>query len=207
MIDAMRCASILATLVVAACGDAGDPLPDAGTDAGDLAAGVRIEVTSTPAIPGSFTSSNFDPTIDDLRIQLENLRIIGDAMPEPIDIELRYGESLELIDFTSALGRYTRLRANIELFEAEGTLSLDGDLERWSIEDEPPGGVNFDLDIDVDLEPGETATVRINTDFPSVFSAVDWPNVSEDDDVLEVGEDSPEIGLVRAALSQLFVID
>jgi hypothetical protein len=179
------------------------PLPDAGTDAGDLAAGVRIEVTSTPAIPGSFTSSNFDPTIDDLRIQLENLRIIGDAMPEPIDIELRYGESLELIDFTSALGRYTRLRANIELFEAEGTLSLDGDLERWSIEDEPPGGVNFDLDIDVDLEPGETATVRINTDFPSVFSAVDWPNVSEDDD----GEDSPEIGLVRAALSQLFVID
>lgn len=200
-------------LCATACGGSGGPdLPDGGGDAdgdgGNLVAGVSVELVTVPELPGSF-SSDFDPSaISELRVQLSDIRVVGDAMPAPIGPrDFEFETVPEHVNFENApIGRYSRFRARINEFEASGTLEIDGESEPWEIEDEPPGGLDIDLSIDLDLEPGEVGRVTIELDFSRVFTAIDWNAVDDasSGDTLIVDEDSPEIDEVRAKLVEMF---
>ena len=201
-------------LLAAACGGGGDfPNPDGGDgdgDAGELAAGISIEIESNPVVPSSFDSGSFDPELDSVRIKVVDVRIVGDAMLDPVgEVELRWEErELEVINFENApIGRYSRVRATIEEFRADGELDIEDDREDWEINDEPPSGIPIDLAINADLEPGQVVKIRLRADFASVFNAVDWDSLEvDDDDGVIVGEGSSEIDAVRTAVAAMFSV-
>ena len=205
--------SLAIALLAAACGeDPGTGVDvDAGgdVDAGELTSGLRIELAALPAVPGTW-DNDFDGAIDEAELELGDLRIVGDANADRTRVDeltLKWeSQAPAIVSFADApIGRYSRIRATIEGLDMEGTFTLDGETEEWQIKDMPPGGVDIDLSIEIDLEPGDVVTIGLEVDLRPIFDAVDWEQVSEDSDgVYVLGEDSPMIDAVREKLEDSF---
>lgn len=211
-------APVITALVAGALGCSG-PVPggavdagDGGIDAGPLTSGLRIEFVTLPEVPGSW-DHDLAPTLEGAELRLGDLRIVGDASSDRTRLEqlaLAWGESpaMAAAEFADApIGRYSRIRASFERLTMEGSFEPgDDDDADWEIEDEETRG-DLDLEISVDLEPGEVAIIQLQVDLESLFEAVDWTQVNEDDEGgFVVDDDSDMIEAVRDALDDCITV-
>ena len=189
------CASVWACV---ACGSDGTGPVDgldagpAGVDGGSqVDCPLTVEFQISPAVPGVDSQTNI--TVDEVRIELGDLRLISDTTDETIapSYELRWDSSrspASLCFDQAPPGRYQEAQFDIERYLLKGTLSMGGE---FTVDDSPsnlPG--SFGIQPSVVLEPGGTATIVIEVRVGEVLSELALLNGAED---VEITEESDAI--------------
>jgi len=206
-------ASVLTLTALAGCpGEApGDdqPPPDGGEVPDGGAGGLVFTWHTTPAIPSTGADGI---RIDEVQLQLRDVRAIGDAAPgdgrtsrASLTLEWDGSHAPDPLRFDQAPpGLYSTLALRVEGgYEIRGGVLRDGTWTPCKIEDDAAGPVSVPLDA-LSLEVGHTVTLPIQIDLAAVMNAVRWADVPVDDDELVVDEDSPQIAAVRQRLQHVF---
>ncbi len=204
---------LLATLAsLVACGppeggpDAGDDDPDGGTSGLTIrwaASGIDAELDGV--------------VIDRLRLNLRDLRIVGDASG---DETYRAAQTLELDGETKVTqfgdappGMYSAIEFDLDggadgerAWDMRGTVDLGEDVVDFEIEDELVSSIDLALPGGLDLAAGETREITVQVDARAVIEPVDWESVELDDDHLVIDDDSPELAGIRSRLAAAFTI-
>ncbi len=225
----------LAALLAAGCSvssgsraDAGGPDPgedggDSRPDAAGGSAGLVLELRGVPALSASL-GGDFNPVLEEVRIDLENLRAVGDAAPGDSRTsrdELRlewWGASDDdggdpahnepvVVTFDQAPpGLYSNVFAEVKSYRLRGEVELADDIEReFEITDEPSTELAISIPLGgVTLEAGETRRVVIEVSCAAAVLAVPWDQVGEEEGNLVVDAQSPYIGAVHDAMLDAF---
>jgi len=211
----------LAVALTAACtpapyGDDADggsnPGQDGGADAGPAHAGLVFQWQNLPTLPGGLGESLY---LDEVRMPLRDVRAIGDAAPgdsrtyvSSLDLLWKHGEWPPVLSFPMAPpGLYSRFEFRVQSGEGEGYV-LSGEIVlpghdhkvKFAIHDSQMLSVSVPL-TGLSLEAGQVKTVLVKINIAAVLSAIDWSQVHVDDDEIDIGEDSPEISIIRAVLA------
>ena len=214
---------LIVGLALAGCSDPGtnppDVMPDAGIrldaageepDAAPGGAGLIFRFASNPSLPGEL-DGEYDPVIEEAELLLVQVRAIGDSSPggegtSADSLELSWeDDGAEELRFPQAPpGIYSQLMAEIESYELEGTVRIDGEDVPFVIAQESGAGIQVSLSLDgLELEPGMDRVVSIHVNVGDVIQAIEWDAVPVDDEGwLHVGPESPEGAAVRAALAE-----
>lgn len=206
----------VAVAALAACGpgdigaDAGDDDPDGG-GSGD--SGLRVTWTGRGlGAPGD------DLVIDRVRINLRDLRVVGDAAPgnetyvAALALDLRDTEAIETYLDRAPPGMYSALEFSVDggadeeaSWEMLGTVDLGGEIVDWQIEDEGMLPVDLAL-VGLDLPAGETRTIAVDLDAAAVVDDLDWEALEGNEDRITIDEDSPLMPALRGRLVDAFSI-
>jgi len=220
----------LVALLVAACSvesgsraDAGsDPGQDgggSGPDAPPGSAGLVLEFRGLPALDADL-DGEFSLVLEDVRLDLENVRAVGDAAPGDSrttrdQLRLEWWGSDDgddpnnqpvIVTFDQAPpGLYSNVFAELEHYEMQGTAEVVEDNERdFEIQDTPSSlAISIPLG-GVMLEAGETRRVVIEVNCGAAVLGVPWDEVDEEDGDLVVDSGSPQVGAVRDAMADAF---
>jgi hypothetical protein len=212
-------------------GDAA-PAQDGSTapsDSGVLTAGLRLTFGSDPALPGALGGDPFGAYIEEVRVDLEDLRVVGDSetgqnTTRPF-LALRWGDGgggeddggddlrqggqgpgdIEVQFPTAPPGYYSLVKADISSYRARGTVELDGGTD-FEIDDTPPTPISISISLDdLLLDAGTIRTVSIHLALSEVVGDVPWDAIDADGgDDLKIESDDPEIAAVRAAMGRAF---
>jgi hypothetical protein len=212
----------LAVALAAACSpapfvdepDAGaNPGQDGGVDAGPITqSGLVFQWQNLPTLPGGLGETLY---LDEVRMPLRDVRVIGDAAPgdsrtyvASLNLRWRHGDAPPVLDFPMAPpGLYSRFEFRVQSGEGNGYV-LSGEIVmpghenrvKFAIHDSQMLSVSVPL-VGLALEPGQVKTVSVRIDIAAVLHAIDWSHVEIDDDEIDIGEDSPEISVIRATLA------
>lgn len=232
-----RCVSIaLVALLAAACSvesgshvDAGGPDPgeDGGGSDPDAAvgsAGLVLELRGIPALSAEL-EGDFEAVLEEVRIDLENIRAVGDAAPgdertsrDELRLEWK-GESdgdggdeadnePVVVTFDQAPpGLYSNVFAEVKSYRLRGELELAEDTERdFEIDDQPSTPLAISIPLGgVTLEVGETRRVIIEVSCADAVLDVPWDQVEEEEEgSLVVDAESEFIGAVHDAMQAAF---
>lgn len=222
----------LVALLVAACSvesgsrtDAGsDPGQDgggSGPDAPPGSAGLVLEFRGLPALDADL-DGEFSLVLEDVRLDLENVRAVGDAAPgdsRTTRDELRLewwgagGDDGEdpnnepvIVTFDQAPpGLYSNVFAELERYEMQGTVEVEEDNERdFEIQDTPSSlAISIPLG-GVTLEAGETRRVVIEVACGAAVLGVPWDELTPEDGDYVVDSGSQHIGAVQDAMADAF---
>lgn len=230
-----RCVCLaLVALLPAACSVESASRPDGGPDPGEDgggsrpdaavgAAGLVLEFRGIPALSASL-GGEFSPVLEEVRIDLENVRAVGDAAPgdsrtsrDELRLEWRGegdddgGEEADnqpvVVTFDQAPpGLYSNVFAEVKSYRLRGEVEPVEDTEReFEIADEPSTELAISIPLGgVDLEAGESRRVVIEVSCSAAVLDVPWDQVGEEEGELVVDAESPEIGGVRAAMQAAF---
>lgn len=208
----MRWVIVLLVLLAGCPGPEGDdmPTPD-GPDGGTTA--LHVAWLADPALPGSVGNGI---VVERARLDLENLRVVGDAGPgDPrtsraeLRLEWRESETPDVVDFSEApSGIYSRVLFDIddgEAVEIRGTAEIEGTPVPFTVTD--LGEVAISIEIDLELPPGEERTQTIGVDLGHVLNAIDYQAlpILEGRRVLREGD--PQLEEARTKLRESFTDD
>jgi hypothetical protein len=225
----------LAALFAAACSvssgsesDAGGPDPgdDGGGSTPDAAvgsAGLVLELRGVPALSAEL-DGDFSPVLKEVRIDLENVRAVGDAAPgderttrDELQLEWKGetdddgGEEADnepvVITFDQAPpGLYSNVFAEVKSYRLRGEVEPVEETEReFEITDEPSTELAISIPLGgVTLEAGETRRVVIEVSCADAVLDVPWDQVPEDEGKLLVDSESAFIGAVHDAMQAAF---
>jgi hypothetical protein len=232
-----RCVPVaLAALLAAACTTESGSRADAGAvsgedgggsgpDAAIGSAGLVLEFRGVPTLPASL-GGDFDAELEEVRLDLENVRAVGDAAPgdeRTSRDELRLdwsgegdddggdGSSNEpvIVTFDQAPpGLYSNVFAQLTSYRLRGEVELEEDNERdFEVDDAPPAGIALSIPLGgVTLEAGETRRVVIEVSCVDAVIDTPWDQVDEEEGNLVVDEeDAAQIDPIRAAMQMAFV--
>jgi hypothetical protein len=237
-----RCVPVaLVALLAAACSTETATRPDGGSDPGQDgggpgpdapvgSAGLVLEFRGIPALPAAL-GGVFDPELDQVRLELEDVRAVGDAAPgdertsrDELRLEWRGGDGEGegegeggddggndpvVVTFDQAPpGLYSSVFAELVAYQLEGSVTVEGDGggdRDFEIEDSPSTGIAISIPLGgVTLEAGETRRVTIEVSCAAAVLDTPWDQVEEDDGELVVDGGSPEIDAVRGAMAGAF---
>jgi hypothetical protein len=231
-----RCVWIaLVGLLAAACSvssgsrpDAGGPDPgeDGGGSTPDAAvgsSGLVLELRGVPALNAELDGS-FSPVLKEVRIDLENVRAVGDAAPgdertsrDELRLEWKGegdddgGEEADnepvIVTFDQAPpGLYSNVFAEVKSYRLRGEVEPAEDTERdFEISDEPSTELGISIPLGgVVLEVGETRRVVIDVSCVDAVLDVPWDQVEEEDGKLVVDSESQYIDAVHDAMQAAF---
>jgi len=230
-----RCVSIvLVALFAAACSvssgsrpDAGGPDPgeDGGGSTPDAAvgsSGLVLELRGVPALSAEL-GGDFSPVLKEVRIDLENVRAVGDAAPgdertsrDELRLEWK-GESDDdggeeadnapvVVTFDQAPpGLYSNVFAEVKSYRLRGEVEPAEDTERDFEIDDQPSSLAISIPLGgVTLEVGETRRVIIEVSCADAVLDVPWDQVAEEEGSLVVDSESAFIGAVHDAMQAAF---
>ncbi len=231
-----RCVWIaLVGLFAAACSvssgsrpDAGGPDPgeDGGASTPDAAvgsAGLVLELRGVPALSAQL-EGDFDAVLEEVRIDLENVRAVGDAAPgderttrDQLLLEWS-GESdgdggedpnnePVVVTFDQAPpGLYSNVFAELTDYRLRGEVEVEEDNERdFDIDDQPDTPLAISIPLGgVMLEVGETRRVVIDVSCVDAVIDIPWDLVDEEEGNLVVNKDSDYIDAARDAMQAAF---
>lgn len=213
--------------------DGGDnPDPDGGGgDAPDAAptAGLQLVFGSDPALPGSLTGVDFPTLVTEARIDLRDVRAVGDASTGEdttrAELSLEWGSDggddgsgddavagLELSDddipvvFPSAPpGYYSHVNADIVDYRVRGTVQVGSSYE-FEIDDTPPTPLRVSIPLgDFLLEANTIGVISIHAALRGPVGEVRWDEIEPSGEgELRVDSGSPQISTVREQLAQAF---
>jgi hypothetical protein len=165
----------------------------------------------------------FNPDLERVVIDLENVRAVGDAAPgderttrDELHLEWWGGDDdgeeepnnePVLVSFDLAPpGLYSNVYAEVKHYRFEGKLEADGERD-FRIEDEPPGTLAIAIPLSgVTLEAGETRHIAIDVSCGDAVLSVPWDEVIPDGEGdLRLNKDSLQIGGVRDAMDGAFL--
>ena len=227
----------LVALLGAACSVESPSRPDGGAEPGDDgggpgpdapvgSAGLVLEFRGVPALSADL-GGTWDAELDEVRLDLENVRAVGDAAPgdertsrDQLRLEWwgeRDGDGGDdgqndpvVVTFDQAPpGLYSNVFAELVTYRMEGSVVVDveGGGERdFKIDDDPSPGIAISIPLGgVTLEAGETRRVTIEVSCAAAVVDTPWDQVEEDSGDLVVDDGSPEITAVRQAMQAAFV--
>jgi hypothetical protein len=182
-----------------------------------------LEFHGIPALTANLEGP-FNAELEEVRIDLENVRAVGDAAPGDARTtrdELRlewYGASDDdggeaanndpvLVTFDQAPpGLYSNVYAEVVHYRLQGQVEVDSNEREFDIDDSPSSSLAIAIPLGgVDLEAGETRHVSVDVSCGAVVLGVAWDTVEEQDGDLVVDEgDADHIGGVRDAMQAAF---
>ncbi|HUS67858.1 MAG TPA: hypothetical protein VMZ28_25155 [Kofleriaceae bacterium] len=205
-------------------GDGGPP------DAGMASAGLVLEFRGDPTLPAEL-GGEFDAVLDAVRVDLEEVRAIGDSAPGDerttrAAVELDWyaaGEEEEegeeetdanndpvRVTFADAPpGLYSLVLAQVVRYRVRGTVVVDAETREFEIDDEPPSDLAISVDLDgLVLEPDAIREVELAVAVADAVAELRWDEVTPDGDGdLKVDEnDGEHIAPVRDAVEQAFTL-
>lgn len=231
-----RCMPVaLVAVLAAACsvssGSRADSGPDPGDDGGGPgpdappgASGLVLEFRGVPALTAPITG-DFPGELSEVRIDLENVRAVGDAAPgdeRTTRDELRLewwgigddddggGDAANndpvVVTFSNAPpGLYSNVFAELTDYRLQGKVELAPDEDHdFEIDDSPSLAISIPLG-GVTLEAGETRRVSIDVSCGALVMETRWDEVTPDGEgKLRVDSGSPQIGSIREAMQEAF---
>ncbi len=187
--------------------------PTDNVDAQSEDRGIVLRFQSSFTVPGSF-DDEYQPVLENLAIEVENLRVIGDSAPgddrTSVDSYVfSFSESPEVIVFPEApAGNYSRVRGTVSRFFASGLCTHESVSLQWTIEDQPLSGVEMDVELDgVNLDPGGVAIVLVDVDLANPFEKIEWEDVMEQNGVLQIDESYEHLEDLRESIEEVFEDD
>jgi hypothetical protein len=217
MLAMSRMALVLVPLLLAACGPGGiEADDDAGVEADGRAdpSGLRVRWTAPDL------GEQLGPCVlERLRMELHDLRVIGDAAPEATylashDLDLPDAPKTAETEFGDAPpGRYSAFEFAIdrpgdgdEAWLLLGEVTVDGDSYDLEIEDEVTSSISLPFAPDLTLSAGETAVITVEIDLARVVADIDWVEQLPDDggERISIDDDSSELPAVRQRLRLAF---
>ena len=227
-----RCVPIaLVALLATGCSVSSGSRPDAGSQPGEDgggsdpdappgSAGLVLEFRGVPALSARL-GGDFDPELEEVRIDLEDVRAVGDAAPGD---ERTSREQLRLewwgagdddggddpnnqpvvVTFDQAPpGLYSNVFAELKSYRMQGEVEIEESERDFEIEDSPALAISIALG-GVTLEAGETRRVAIDVSCAVAVRDVPWDQVQEEEGNLVVGSGDPEIDAIQAAMQDAF---
>lgn len=206
----------------AACGDTSimssraDADVGGDVDGGELRGGVELRFATTPGIETNFEVNAATFSLQEVKINVSDLRLIGDAATggqrTRIDlVKLNWkedsGPNSSAAYPDAPPGLYSLVRGAVTQFEIYVDVERDdGDDFQLEIDyDEAPLAIDFALDFTV--EAGMLLEVDVLVDLASLLSAVDINALEIDsDDKAEIDDDSPQLEELGELLSQSFTV-
>lgn len=205
--------ALVALLAAAACGGGGHGDDDDGGTADAGMAGLVFRVSSPDL--GQLDQGT---TISQVKMHVRDVRALGDASTgtgptylDRTDVDLTEGD-VKTITFNQAPpGRYSSLDFSVDrpqdgdyAWKLTGTTMVNG--TPWDLEVENDQSTSISLPLDLQLEAGHTATVDIALTVNPICEPVDWSQVPQDGDHLEVGDESPEMPGLRTRFGTAFAV-
>jgi len=190
----------------AACGDLSPSDDDGGgPDAGDSGLDVHWHAVGVDGPVG-------DVTVEELRLWLSDLRVVGDAAPGDdrtylayAELQLDGGDEPEQHFPDAPPGRYSSLDFALrgpvdgeDAWRLLGTVLIDGTTYTLDIADSAT--TTFTLPLDLMLLAGQARIIHVEVDVAAVISGVDWSVMPRDGDRVEISDDDPEFAPFRARL-------
>jgi len=220
------------SLLLAACsvssGSRADSGPDPGEDgggpgpdAGDGAAGLVLEFHGVPALTAEL-GGDFGAELEEVRIDLENVRAVGDAAPgdsrttrDQLRLEWYGGDDdggepannePVLVTFDQAPpGLYSNVYAELTDYRMQGKVVVETNERDFDIDDSPSTPLAISIPLGgVTLEAGETRHVSIDVSCADAVRETRWDEVGEEDGNLVVDSGSPQIAAVRETMQAAF---
>lgn len=228
--------AVLATALCAACGASpGTPAADARPEPGDgdggpadaamTSAGLVLEFRGDPTLAAE-VGGDFDATLVSVRLDLEDVRAIGDSAPgderttrSSVELEWHGEEEEEEEDgeadnepvrvtFADAPpGLYSLVLAQVVHYRVRGTVVVDAVTREFEIEDEPPSDLAISVDLGgLVLEPDAIREVEIAVSLAGAAADLRWDQITPDGEGnLRVDQDDAEhIAPVRDAVEEAF---
>ncbi len=224
----------LVAVLAAACsvssGSRADSGPDPGEDGGGPgpdappgASGLVLEFRGVPALNASL-DGDFDAKLQEVRLDLENVRAVGDAAPgderttrEELRLEWWGGDDdggedpannePVVVTFDQAPpGLYSNVFAELTDYRLRGKVEVESNERDFEINDDPSPSLAISIPLGgVTLEPGETRRISIDVSCGAAVLVVPWDEATEEDGDLVVKTSSPQVGTVRDEMIGAFV--
>jgi hypothetical protein len=174
--------------------------------------GLLVVFRASPA-PPAVIGGEFACELEDVRLDLEDLRIVGDAAPGDdrtrVDrLELEWPtndpEDLEVWFEDAPPGNYSNAFATLTRYDFDGSVTIDGDNVEFELAREstaitlsiPLGGVV--------LEPGTIATIVIEVSVAPLLIEFPWDEADDDGGEIQPEDDDPILEPVSDALATAF---
>jgi hypothetical protein len=189
--------------------DGGGPGPD---DGGGGVAGLVLEFHGVPALTALLDdgSVQFPVELSDVRIDLENVRAVGDAAPgderttrDQLRLEWWGADDgdpaqneVVVVSFTQAPpGLYSNVYAELIDYRMQGSVEIAEDDERdFEVVDQPSTPLAISIPLGgVNLEAGETRHLAIDVSCAAAVTEIPWDQVPDDSGDLVVDSGSPQI--------------
>jgi len=191
---------------------------DAGSDeAGDASPEVTGELAfdfkAKPGIPGA-VSGDFQPTVLAARVDLSDVRAIGDSAPG--DERTSVDELLLLWDIRvkpmrvsfpdAPPGIYSRLLARVDGYDITGTVVVGGATVELEIVDAPGSPMTLSIDLgQARLDDGSSLRIEVPFEADKILAAIDWDAIVPDaDGVLRIDGQDDGIDEVRRRINEAF---
>ncbi len=200
--------------------DAGHPGDgDASIDA-DVPPGGAALVFKWLAKPAPQAGVGANMVIKEIRLPLRDVRAVGDAAPGDIrtsvaTLDLRWddGHAPQVLTFPLAPpGLYSRFEFRVQSvdgkgYELKGEVTVAGheDTLKFDIHDNQMLPVSLPLS-ELELKVGEVENIEVSLNVAAVLAVIDWQSMQDDDGSYEIDEQSPQIGVIRAALASSFSV-
>ncbi len=218
VLAAVRSFAGIAFMLLAGCpvgGDDGADVDAAGDgDGSSGTSGLTVTWGISPAVPGPVS---VDVEVDELRLQISSLRVIGDSAPAgdmrttraPVDLRWRRDEAPAAIELATApSGLYSRFELGVggsdEHLTIKGEALVGGMMRDFEIEDERQHAVSINLAHS--LAPGQRATIPVNIDAAIILAAVPFDQLDDDDGTLVLPGDDPTRDAVWAAIDRAITV-
>ena len=193
--------------------DGGGPGPDAPPGA----AGLVLEFRGIPPLPAEL-GGEFNPELEEVRIDLEDVRAVGDAAPGDSrtsrdELLLEWGgddddgeNDVVRVTFDQAPpGLYSNVFAEVKHYWLEGVVETDVEHD-FRVDDEPESALAISIPLGgVTLEAGETRVITIDVSCGPAIETMPWDEVTPDGEGdLNLNKDSVEIGQIRVGMQAAF---
>jgi hypothetical protein len=189
------------------------PPRDGGSNDVDVPpAGVGLEFDfAAPGLPAVATGV----AIDEVRVWLRDVRVLGDAAPgdsrtslAQLELDFEPGRSPPPVTFPQAPpGNYSQLAARLgrsdgsQSFEIEGTVTIAGVPHELEVRDRNSADVSIALDVRVDTQ---AVAVPVALDL-SFLGGIDWSTAPQDGNGrVELENGGPIVDAVRAGIAAGF---
>lgn len=214
--------SVLALLVVAACGGTGSSVgkPDGSvssdgsspSDGPPTPHGLLVSWTSNPSLPGQIKN---DLIVTSARFEISRLQVIGDSgtpmTPSPITLswsDETTGDPATLGFSSAPGGLYSQIAIELERsggnsYEIRGTTKVNGVTKPFFLHD----STDIQLDITsyaVVFSPGSDAVLPIRVDLQAPLGVIDFAAATEVGGTLDLGPSDPQMTEVRDRLDNAF---
>jgi hypothetical protein len=193
---------VILLVVLTGCPGPGDddPMPDAPIGSTTLRVAWQLDTT----VPGP---SGGDVTLDRVRFELDNLRVVGDAGPvSRAEVRLewdRESTGVTLVFKDIPAGIYSRVVFEVDDdTRFDGTVIISGTEEDFRID--KLGEVDVAFDIDLELVPGDDRTLDVRIAVASVIAAIDFERLPVVSGRRELTQGDPQAAAVRDAIRAAF---
>jgi len=211
---ALGCSSSAPGGIDAGGADAPPLGPDGGSvdiDAPPAGVGLELDFVASPALPAVASGV----TIDEVRVWLRDVRVLGDAAPgdsrtslAQLELDFESGRNPAPVLFPQAPpGNYSQLAGRLgrtdgsQSFEIQGSVMIAGQPHELEIRDRNIADVSVALDVRVETQ-AVAVTVALDLAF---LGGIDWSSAPQDNNGrIELDSGGPIVDAVRAGLAAGF---